>query len=231
MRRTFVWLTLLLAAGPLWGQKVTLPKEVAADPGTFAVVKAETDCSSLRWVALDPGLSLMPPELLRDTRSAVVMAGKPGRYRLLAYGALKDQASEPAIVVVVVGQAPPPGPDPGPGPGPVDPLTATLQAAYAGEADPAKAKQLEGLRAFYRQAQQTVATPSITTWGGLFGVMRSAAAAMELSGKLPAVQRTIQAELVKVLPTDAALPLDPPGRQLAANTFARIASALEGVKP
>lgn len=118
MRRAL--LLLLLLAAPCWSQKVELPAEVKAEPGTFAVVTATTDCKTLQWVSLDQGLSLIPPELLRDSKAAVVMAGRSGRYRLLAYGALGDAPSRPAITTVVVGEVPPgPGPGPGPTPPPV----------------------------------------------------------------------------------------------------------------
>lgn len=115
--KRLAFLLLATLAVPGLGQSVKLPAEVKGDPGTIVVVKAQTDCTGLRWLPLDPGLSQIPPDLLKDSRTAVVMAGKPGRYRLLAYGALKDAASEPAVCTVVIGEAPP-GPGPGPGPGP-----------------------------------------------------------------------------------------------------------------
>lgn len=112
---------LALTALPTWAQSVKLPTEVKGEPGVFVVVSAETDCPTLRWVALDAGLSMIPPGLLKDSKQAVVMAGRAGRYRILAYGAKGDQPSEPAISVVVLGDAPPdPGPKP-PDPGPKPP--------------------------------------------------------------------------------------------------------------
>lgn len=125
MKRVFLLLLLVLAM-PAWGQTVTLPAEVKAEPGTFAVVVAQTDCATLQWVNLDPGLSLIPPALLKDSRSAVVMAGRAGRYRLLAYGAKDNAASPPAVVVVVVGEAPPTPPVP---PDPTPPSPAPIPVA------------------------------------------------------------------------------------------------------
>jgi hypothetical protein len=98
----------------LCGQQLTLPPEVKGDPGTFIIVRAETDCPSLRWLPLDDGLSLIPPELLRDSRCAIVMAGKPGKYRLLCYGAKGDTPTSPAVTRVAVGHDAPPPPPPGP---------------------------------------------------------------------------------------------------------------------
>jgi hypothetical protein len=115
------WTLLLLTATAGWGQKVTLPAEVKGEPGTFVTVKAETDCAELKWLSPD-GLALIPPELLKDSRVAVVSTQKAGRYRLYAYGAKGDKASDPAFCTVVVGDAPPvpPGPTPVP-PGPTPP--------------------------------------------------------------------------------------------------------------
>lgn len=116
----------LLCLAPLAGaQSVKLPAQVSGDPGVIVVVKADTDCAGLKWVCLDPGLSMIPVELLQNSRTAVVMAGKAGSYRLLAYGAKGDAASEPAVCVVVLGPpAPPPVPTPTP---PVPPAPAAAK--------------------------------------------------------------------------------------------------------
>src|SRR4051794_17171521 len=92
----------------------------------------------------------------------------PGRYHVLAYTAVGDVPSEPALCTVVVEGAPtppPPGPSPTPpapnpnppGPNPTppapspkppsDPLVQALQAAYVADADPNKAKSLRALAA------------------------------------------------------------------------------------
>lgn len=114
---------LLLAGGcgVVSAQVVELPKEAAGQPGAFVTVPAKTDCASVQWLALDPGLNLFPVELLKDTRTAVVTAPAAGRYRLLAYGAKGDKASPPAVCAVVIGTPPPVPPPPGPGPQPPPP--------------------------------------------------------------------------------------------------------------
>jgi hypothetical protein len=109
-----------------FGQSVTLPAEVKVEPSTFAVVKAGGDCPSLKWLVLDPGLSLIPPDLLKDGSAAVVMAAAPGKYRVLCYGAKGDKASDPVICTVVVGTpAPPVPPTPPIPPEPPAPFPAT----------------------------------------------------------------------------------------------------------
>ena len=96
---------------------VKLPSEVAAKSGTFIVVQAETNGKTIRWLPLDAGLTMIPGELLRDTKAAVCMAPK-GRYRLLAYTALADESSPPAITTITVDGATEPPP-----PKPTDPPT------------------------------------------------------------------------------------------------------------
>lgn len=120
-------LTILFAALLAFGQQVTLPAEVKGAPGAWIIVAPEkVDGGKPRW-RLDPGLQdvrldlLLPPEQLATLRGKVVTASKPGRYRVEAWNAKGDIASEIATCWVVVGE-PGPGPDPKPpDPKPPDP--------------------------------------------------------------------------------------------------------------
>ena len=114
---------------------VKLPAELKGEPGTFIRIPAETNGTAVRWYAVDAGLQIFPAELLRDTKTAVVVALTKGRYRVLAWTAVGGDPSEPAVCVVVIGDAPPvppgptpPGPNP-PGPTPPDPSPAPIPAA------------------------------------------------------------------------------------------------------
>ncbi len=125
MFRTLTNFLILAALGALpataAAQKVTLPTTVKAT-SSLVFIKAETDCQELKWVSMD-GAELIPPELLKDSRIAVMQRpATAGVYRVLAYGAKGDKASEPAVCAVIVGDAPvPPGPTPPVPPGPVPP--------------------------------------------------------------------------------------------------------------
>ncbi len=114
-------LTLLLLACPLLGQTVTLPKEVTGEPGLFLRVPATSDGKEVRWLALDAGLSVFPSDLLRDSKTTVIVAQRPGRYRLAAWSAKGDVPGEAAITTIVIGNVPEPPPGPGPGPNPPGP--------------------------------------------------------------------------------------------------------------
>lgn len=226
---------------------LSLPAVIKGEPNSLILVKAITQAKQVRWYAVDRGLSIAPFDLLKDTRTAVVF-GPAGSYRLLAYTCTPQGPTEPAVCLVEIGERPP-GPSPvPPGPGPVppvpppvppipppppvDPLLTVLQAAYASDVDPQKAQHLANLAALYNQAAtSTVPQPQITTVGGLFDVMASAAASLGLKGKLMPVQQAIQSELVRVLPVQRDAPLDQATREVAARAFARVGSLLTQVKP
>lgn len=92
---------------PISTPTVELDREVHGSSRGFIVVTAKTNGPVVHWVALDPGLTLIPPQLLRDSKTAVLMAEKAGRYRLLAYTALADSPSPPTITTIIVDAASP----------------------------------------------------------------------------------------------------------------------------
>lgn len=118
-------LVLLAPVLALAGPTLELPSEIKGEPGGFVRVAAKTDGKVVQWLPLDAGLAVFPGDLLRDSKTTVVLAQRAGRYRLLAYTAVGDEPSQPVICTVVIGNAPAPGPgpgpDPGPGPGPTPP--------------------------------------------------------------------------------------------------------------
>jgi hypothetical protein len=111
---------LLCLAGQLQAQTLELPAEVKGQVGQFLRVPAKTDGSMVQWYSLDPGLNVFPVDLLKDSKTAVIVGTKEGRFRLMAYTALKDTPSLPAVCVIVIGDSPDPGPTPVP-PGPTPP--------------------------------------------------------------------------------------------------------------
>lgn len=235
---------LVLVLTPIlsWGEDslIKVPARVVGQANDFIKVGAETNCKTVRWIPIDFGLRIFPVDLLKDTRTAVVIASAPGSYRLLAYTALGDVPSEPHICeVVIVGPGPvPPNPTP-PGPGPtpphppqpVDPFVNALQAAYMAETAADKAKTKADLLAIYKTVGPQIAgAANVTTWGMLFAKMEESAKVNGISGKLMSVQTAIQSELRKFLPDDTTKPLDEAGRKLAGEMFSYVAKALEAVK-
>jgi len=96
--------------------ELTLPMQVTGEVGAFIRVSATTDCKTVKWVAMDPGLNVFPADLLKNSLSTVVIGGKPGIYRLLAFTACEDMPSDPEICMVIVTApvVPTPGPEPNP---------------------------------------------------------------------------------------------------------------------
>jgi hypothetical protein len=130
MTRFLSLLALLLLSWPAWGQKVVLPAEVRGGTGSWIIVAPEQlDGGKPRW-RIDPGLQevrldlLLPPEQLAQLKGKVVTSTVAGRYRIEAWNAKGDTASEISTCWVIVGEpgpAPPVPPGPGPQPQPPTP--------------------------------------------------------------------------------------------------------------
>lgn len=98
-----------------------LPKEVQGEVGDFIAVTAKTNGAEVWWLVTDPSLKLFPPQLLKDSKSIVMVARKNGKYPVYAWTAVGGKSHPATVCWVIVGPPTPgpgPGPDPGPGPGP-----------------------------------------------------------------------------------------------------------------
>lgn len=126
-RVSYIWACLLLCIGAYTthAQTLDVPSSVNGDPGAFISVVSKTDCASVTWFVLDPGINLFPVSLLKDTKTAVVSGNTPGKYRLQAFSAKGDVVAGPVICVITINGNVPPQPKPvdptPPGPKPVDP--------------------------------------------------------------------------------------------------------------
>jgi hypothetical protein len=110
---------------------VTMPVEIVAEVGVFVTISPVTTGKNVVFHAIDPGLSVFPPNLLSNPKVTVVVAQRAGRFRVLAYTAAGDVPSLPAMTTIVVGNAPPV-----PVPAPVDPVVPVgpvRPAGFAGE--------------------------------------------------------------------------------------------------
>jgi hypothetical protein len=118
----------LLLAGPVWGQRATIPTEVHVQKNVPEVIAlTEFDGDAVDWFIIDPGLAvfdiskLLGPGVATRPDRILVFAPAEGRYRVRAITAkVKDgkaALSAPTYCTVVVGN-PPPTPTP---PGPVPP--------------------------------------------------------------------------------------------------------------
>lgn len=223
-----LWPAVLFAAPP----SITIPDRVKGEPGAFVRVTATTDGKNVRWIALTPGLAVFPADLLRDSRTTVVVALRPGAYRLLALTAVGDELSEPAeCVVEIAGDPPPPGPEPPTPPAPpADPLAEALARLYTADSAANKAEHARALAGFYRQAARSVDARELRTAGELYQVLRRASAAVVPDDALPGLRRRIADELRAVLPTRGDAALTDAHRAAARALFLRLAALLETLR-
>lgn len=125
--------------------------------------------------------------------------------------------------------SPRPPPVPPPPPTPADPFTAALQAAYAADAAPDKAKSLGFLQSAYKGMAAAVPATARTN-ADLFAWMKAVVEAPAVglpADKLTGVRRAIAADLTAAFGTAPATPVDP---IKAAAELSRVAAALAGVR-
>lgn len=221
------------AQSPTIGEAPALPPaanwvQLTAKPGK--IVRIASDATA-RWALVE---ETAPAEVVAsaDGLTAIFVAEKPGRYRVVAAG----EKGEIVRVIIVVGDAPP-----GPVPLPVDPvkpptpmpppdvLKAKFAAAYAlDKSDPVKrAECLADLMELYAQATKLANDPAILTTADLAARVRAASVMLVPTG-LADLRRAIAVEIVVVMPTDTALTAD--SRKAVAALFARISLVLKEIK-
>lgn len=213
---------------------LTIPAEVEADAENLdAFIPLTTNAKVLAWrIPKASGIRVLPqydPGSMLPREFYLVRCKKQGEWEFIVTGTDGSGKLAQVVCLVKVGTVPPPVPPVPPVP-PNDPFVQALQVAFAGDSDPARAQQKANLAALYRQGATTATDPSLGTWGALFDVLAAAARTLGVAGKLVPVQRVIQGELQKVLPSNPAAPLDAAGRDLAGKVFTRVANSLEAVK-
>ena len=232
-----------IAADP---PSLKLPAAITGDVGDWITVTAETNGTTVRWVPFSKELKLFPTQLLKDTKTAVVLCNKPGKHRLLAYTAVGDVPSDPAVVeITIAGPVPPdppsptpPGPGPGPGPsppgptppippGPVDPLAQRIQAALAidGGTVADKAKYAAALSGFYAAMADHVKS-GVPTVGDLLSDYRNAIPAVLPADAIPGTRKAAGAEVAAVAGDDTEKPIDAALKAKFVDLFTRLAAAL-----
>jgi hypothetical protein len=215
-------------------QELKLPETVKGQPGSFVVVRAETDGKTVRWVMLDDGCSMLPPDLMKDSRAAIVFTPRAGKFRLLAYSAKGDEPSEPRICILEIGDAVPPKPPTPPvPPGPIDPLAAKLQQAYDADAAAVAVKetQIAALYGLYAAMAETCdKDQTLKTLGDVLAQLHKTAKDLKLAPDGLIAARKLIAVEVATLGTSPGVPFDAALRVAAVNCFTRIAAALELVK-
>lgn len=232
----FTPVLLLLLSCPAFAQELKLPEKVSGPPGAI-VVEAVTDCKIVQWVAIDKGISVVPPDLLRDSKKGVFIGVTPGQYRVLAYTCKADMPSAPAYCLIVVeGAVPPvppspptpptpPTPTPDP-PTPDSPLVTAMKAAFAKEAEADK-KHLPTLVKIFRTAATYADDERNKTTKDINDMVKSVRES-QIGQALPNVRAVANNEAKTVL-TNEAKPLTPELRASVKAVLTRLADALSAV--
>lgn len=226
---------LLTLTSQLPAVDLKVPPKVEGATSEFIKITAETPGSTVKWKVIDPGITLFPMELLKDTKTAIVMASRPGTYRLFAVTALKEDVSDIAVVQVIIRGDTPPGPQPPPTPPPPPPppdtpLVKELRAAFA--QDGGSKDHLGLLQSLYSEASRQDFLAQVSTWKQLHEAMGKAATSMGVKGKLVATQTAIAAELKRngIPSAGSSVQLDASRRRLASEQFRLISEALGALK-
>jgi len=222
------------------GQMIEVPNTVKGGFGFISIPITKTDCTDVKFVAMDPGVSLMPAHTLKEPQKGTLAILRDftteARYRVLVYGAKDGKASDPAICTIVVGDpGPAPGPTPpgpGPTPGPQTELEKALQKGYADSKDKDKAEVLKRWIDYYQQSAKMIKDEKFGTWKEFFQAMGMKATEMKVRGKTIPLQEVIEKRMSDDFPVenlDKKMTTD--DEMLAKNVLNEIADALKKVKP
>lgn len=211
------------------GQQVTLPPEIHGQPGGFISIPASSDSKSVQWVILDQGLNLFPTELLKDTSTAVVTTTIAGKYRVLAYCAKGDQASKPAICLVVIAGEKPPAPAPI-NPDEIGKLERDLKTLYSALNESEKQDKCKRLSAIYKSLGQAVLAQEIGTAGELLQICKAASGKVLNPSDLREIRVRLQSELQGAgFPDNPSTVLDEKIKKIFSDKFLEISSTLERI--
>lgn len=200
-------------------------QEITVKPGRLKKITTQLDGKKYLWRGLGDF------DLIEDTsgKHAMALFPTPGKFELVVVTAKADEPLIETIRVTVEGAVPPnpnpPAPNP---PGPVDDLSQKIGTAWQMEFAPDKGKSAKALASVYRYGKSCVADSK--TWGDVFGRMTTQAIATDAYDKIPNVQKAIQAQLVKSLPTATSTPVDASMVSPTQVLFERIAVVLEGLQ-
>jgi len=234
-------IALSLAFAQLPKPELLLPDTIPAQVGVFVPITAVTPGEVVKFVALDPGLSVFPSNLLSDKKSTVVVAVKEGRYRILAYTSINNQPSNPAFTTLIVGDVgplpptpptppnPPMPPTPPNPPQPDDPFLQSLRSVYGGLQEPDKAESVKRLQQVYVFAAAEADNNKYSNLGQLYSSVRSMAVQSLKADKLVPIRDMIADQLDTALGTDPNMQLTPENRKKCKDAFNRINKLMGGL--
>ena len=230
----------------LFSQDITLPETIKGEPSVFIPITAVTKGEVVQFVPLDAGLSVFPANLLTDKKTTVVVAGKAGRYRVLAYTSINNIPSNPAITTLIVGNPGPDKPDPDkpdkpdpdkpdkpdpdkPNVKPDQEFLDAVKSIYGGLQEADKAASVKKLLSVYQYGLKEVDNPTHKTTGELFATIRTFSFKNLPQGKIEPIREMLADKTDKEVGTDINTSLDAAAKQKIKNNFNKILIALGGL--
>ncbi len=205
MKRTFV-LSLLMVCSSLASaqeEPIKVPLEVKGKTNHFITIKAETKGEAVLWESDSDELALLPSMLLRDSKTAVVQASGPGKYRLFCWGAVDGKPTPLYRITVIVE-----GKEPTPPPNPVDDFSREIQAAYAADMTANKSSSRDSLAALYQLLAAEALSDTNKTVGDLKDKSQASVKKLLPNGELRAIREIVAKQIVPLVGSDPAAPLD-----------------------
>lgn len=208
----------VLTAESLFVIEADVPVLLFTSPEKLVKVTRETGPLRVRAKFYD-GDGKVETRLYKGQQIFIIEAAGVGKADLIVVpvGAKAESEAVRKTIDVDSGQGPIPPPTP---PGPVDSFDKDVAEAWQMEFSASKKTELAGLKEVYKVGLAVTGG----TWGQAFTKMLDRAKEVGVSGKLFFVQKVIQTELLRVLPTDANAAFD---STIATATFTRVLKALE----
>ena len=212
--------------------KVEFQPTISGRVGQYVVIKpSKLEGKSVKYFTSSPGLEVFPSDLLADKTATVVSSVLPGRYTLIAYTALGDIPSDPAIIEVIIGNPNPnPTPPAPPKPPENDPLMDPLLAIWGALDEPNKVQSRDKLVQIYRQSAAVYRDPAFSTVGQAFQRSKEISQSLLPNSALNSLRVRIGEELKRTSPVDPSMPLTQDLRASVASQLERMANLVDSLR-
>jgi len=201
-----------------------IPEKLSAESGRITIIRVETTAKKITW-DIPSGFDTDSNDGGKKLVIVAIPTLPSGTYVLKALAAIADDVVVSRCEITITGAPSPPIP-----PQPADPLVSDLQRLYTADTNVNKSAILIKLAAIWRAGVGAAKNPNIATPSALLASLTSAVGSQMAATDLGTIRDRIGVELNKIIPADPESQMTADFRQRAADTFARIATALETIK-
>jgi hypothetical protein len=190
----------------LFGQDLTFKPEYVAKPNEYVVVSPESGSGIVKYVPLSDGLNVLDSKLLKNPSSLVVI-GKSGKYKVLAYTAVNNTPSDPIFFHIVIGDQPKPNNE----------LEQIINSVYGADSTANKVQYKDKMLTGFRAVLEDIG--NMSTVGELNVAIREKVSAKLAAGEGGALRSVLKDELSNQFGIDGEKVLD---RELAKRVVSNI---------